>query len=591
MTIYTITTDQAATVDAHTGAAFGDVWIVYAGVTVTSTGRAIDGSGFPGYKSFLIYGNLAGETFGLDMGDPESTDANHNRAHISATGTVFGTSSGVQSYGGWLELTNDGSIFSVEHEAIYAGQGHNTITNSGTVASAESTGILAYDGDNSILNTGTVTAGDYGILAKGDDCHITNTGGINANLVSQTESYGIGVLGDYAIVANSGSIQGFDGGIGINGDYAVLSNSGNVSGKSAGMGAVGVQAAITNDGTVNSILLGIRLDGAGSQVTNTGAINCSDGIGISSLGQFNVMINHGTITAKSGMTCSGGNARIVNTGSISAIDFYGIAAVGDEIVIQNDGIIVAGRQGISVGGGIGNLVINRGSISTLVDSPDDGVVTFVTAAGETCRLINSGDLLAINHAVIGGDGDETVINRGAIFGDVSLGGGSDVFRGGDGSLEGSVSGGAGNDRIFGGSGDDILSGNNGNDILNGGSGNDILTGGKSRDVMAGDLGDDVFAFNSVLDSTLGTGRDRIADFVSGSDLIDVSTIDADTGTGGNQTFTFIGASDFNGLAGELQAVAAGNNVIVAGDVDGDGLADFAIIVLGVASLAANDFVL
>jgi Ca2+-binding RTX toxin-like protein len=157
-----------------------------------------------------------------------------------------------------------------------------------------------------------------------------------------------------------------------------------------------------------------------------------------------------------------------------------------------------------------------------------------------------------------------------------------------------------NDTLDGGAGDDVLSGGNGLDTLIGGTGadklfgrlgNDTLIGGKGRDLLVGNVGNDVFDFNSAKESGKGANADVIFDFRSGQDSIDLIGIDAKSTVGGNQAFRFIGAQAFHDRAGELRfkAVAAQELVIIQGDVNGDGRADFEIKVNGVTTLNAADF--
>lgn len=129
--------------------------------------------------------------------------------------------------------------------------------------------------------------------------------------------------------------------------------------------------------------------------------------------------------------------------------------------------------------------------------------------------------------------------------------------------------------LVGGAGDDTLSGKGGADKLLGGTGDDVLTGGK---------GADHFVFKSVA----AVDGDTIRDFSHAQgDRIDLSAIDANLDRGGNQAFSFIGNDGFSGKAGQLQY----KNGIVAGDVDGDRVADFHIDIANHAALHANDFIL
>ncbi|MEA3037624.1 MAG: hypothetical protein QOE79_137, partial [Sphingomonadales bacterium] len=143
-------------------------------------------------------------------------------------------------------------------------------------------------------------------------------------------------------------------------------------------------------------------------------------------------------------------------------------------------------------------------------------------------------------------------------------------------------------RLFAGSADDVIIGGAGGDLIYGGLGSDALTGGG---------GADVFRYQDVGESTV-TSTDHILDFALG-DLIDLSRIDADTIQSGDQAFTFMtGATSFtgNGHAGELIAVDNGGGIwTVSGDVNGDGVADFQVLVTvadsGIHSLTASDLVL
>ena len=85
--------------------------------------------------------------------------------------------------------------------------------------------------------------------------------------------------------------------------------------------------------------------------------------------------------------------------------------------------------------------------------------------------------------------------------------------------------------------------------------------------------------------------DEMMDFARGVDKIDLSAIDASTVAAGDQAFRMIGTKAFSKKAGELQVKAYGDGVVVAGDVNGDGVADFSVWVHGVSKLAASDFVL
>jgi Ca2+-binding RTX toxin-like protein len=145
-------------------------------------------------------------------------------------------------------------------------------------------------------------------------------------------------------------------------------------------------------------------------------------------------------------------------------------------------------------------------------------------------------------------------------------------------------------------GNDTLIGLAGDDRLDGGIGTDILRGGAGADVLIGGTGNDRFDFDSISESGLGASSDQILDFVKGQDRIDLGGIDARAGTSANDAFALIGSSAFSGVAGQLRFETVdgpgGPTTLVQGDVNGDGVADFAIALVGQSlTFQASDFIL
>ncbi len=122
----------------------------------------------------------------------------------------------------------------------------------------------------------------------------------------------------------------------------------------------------------------------------------------------------------------------------------------------------------------------------------------------------------------------------------------------------------------GGSARDYLVGNHVANVLRGNGGNDVINGLGGDDTLWGGAGADEFRFFD------NPGNDTIADFLSGTDKIHLVEMDASTTVAGNQAFAFVGAAAFTGTAGELRSYGVGGLNYVAGDIDGDGFADFVI---------------
>jgi Ca2+-binding RTX toxin-like protein len=144
--------------------------------------------------------------------------------------------------------------------------------------------------------------------------------------------------------------------------------------------------------------------------------------------------------------------------------------------------------------------------------------------------------------------------------------------------------------VVGGSGNDSVSGGDGADTVMGDSGMDTVQGGTGADLLWGGSGADRFIFASISESP-ATGYDVIGDFEAGLDMINLAAIDANAGIVGDQAFVLSGMKPFSPKAGDLwlDKIAAGT--LVCGDVQGDGVADFAILVKGVFGLGATDFAL
>src|SRR4029079_10429497 len=121
-----------------------------------------------------------------------------------------------------------------------------------------------------------------------------------------------------------------------------------------------------------------------------------------------------------------------------------------------------------------------------------------------------------------------------------------------------------------------------------------LIGLGGRDVMTGGADADSFHFLKLTDSgTTNATRDLITDFAPGEDTIDLSAIDANGSAAGDTAFNFIGVAHFSGTRGELRQGFSNGNTIISGDVNGDGSADFSIVLKGGLFLlsGASDFVL
>jgi Ca2+-binding RTX toxin-like protein len=143
----------------------------------------------------------------------------------------------------------------------------------------------------------------------------------------------------------------------------------------------------------------------------------------------------------------------------------------------------------------------------------------------------------------------------------------------------------------------VITGNSGNNILDGGTGADSLIGGTGSDLLYGgaDSVRDVFIFNSIAESKTGSTRDKVYDFRTKVDDLDLRGIDANTKLTGNQEFSFstttARANSVWYKAANLDGNTNTKEIIVYGDVNGDAKADFEIGLMGVTSVVKDDFIL
>jgi Ca2+-binding RTX toxin-like protein len=261
-------------------------------------------------------------------------------------------------------------------------------------------------------------------------------------------------------------------------------------------------------------------------------------------------------------------------------------------------IIQGGDGNDSLLGGAGNDVMFGGTGNDRLDG-GAGADTMEGGLGnDTYYVDNLGDVVQGEVSYASGGGVDTVITS------VDFTAPSNVERvralAGTGDLVLTDSHAPGT--LLGNEGNNMLIGRGGNDLLKGNAGNDTLVGGEGQDTLVGGPGADTFVFGSVSNSRAGAAtRDTIDGFARGTvkDLIDLSAIDADTTTSSvNDAFVFIGTAAFSatGSAGQLRLEGAEgpdgrNALILEADVNGDGVADFQVFIIGPSNMTASDFIL
>lgn len=220
--------------------------------------------------------------------------------------------------------------------------------------------------------------------------------------------------------------------------------------------------------------------------------------------------------------------------------------------------------------------------STIGTADDKKILKLILSKADVAMLSSKADYFkgyGGNDKIYGKKGNDK------LFGDY----GHDKLDGGEGAD--TLNGGFGNDTLLGKAGNDTMNGGRHNDTLKGSAGADKMTGALGRDKMfAGkDKAVDQFFYNGTADSRVGaTVRDKIYQFDSGEDKINLAKIDANTSAAGDQAFGF---SVSGAAANSIWFTGSGTSGVVNGDVNGDKIADFQIEVVNVLSFLSTDFVL
>jgi hypothetical protein len=286
-------------------------------------------------------------------------------------------------------------------------QAINATSGEVTTNEVETTALLAVGDGASALNLGQITtngAGSVGIEGVEGSTQLTNKG-----VISITADASVGMLGlaDGNQITNFGLIEAkgtLSGGIFTRGFNVEISNAGDIV--TEGELGLGITLGLTR--------AGYRPAGDG-QIVNSGVIETvGDGAaGVVMIGDRHHLTNSGQISTDGGVSDFGGDVGVLRAA--------GVIVSGDDALLKNieTGVI----ESLNADSAAVELnVLKRSGLSNV---------------GTSSEVQNSGLIEGANVAILGGEGQETVVNHGSIVGDVILGGGADTFVFGDGgSLDG-----------------------------------------------------------------------------------------------------------------------------------------------------------
>jgi hypothetical protein len=260
-------------------------------------------------------------------------------------------------------------------------------------------------------------------------------------------------------------------------------------------------------------------------------------------------------------------------------------------LLSNDDKLYGGDGNDALECGIGDNLLNGG------DGVDTAAIRHTTGAVTVSLLVGG--------AQVTGQGSMTLKKIENLSGSDF----DDVFTGDNGGNV--LAGNGGGDTLRGGKGDDGLYGDgyitidhhgtglsgpitlfmsnafgldgfaaSGADTLDGGKGRDVLLGGHDADKLAGGGNEDTFVYLETLDSKPAGSEDLIEDLQDALDKIDLAAIDADTSTGADDAFVLVGV--LSGAAAEvaLRYDAIAGITFLECEVNGDGIVDMAVKILG-----------
>jgi len=292
----------------------------------------------------------------------------------------------------------------------------------------------------------------------------------------------------------------------------------------------------------------------------------------------------GELTGDFGINNQATDTSFINNGTIDP-KFTAIDSL-TSIDLTNSGSIASGSGG-AIGTMAGSTIVNTssGTITSLNNTALDvrGGASVVTT------LINEGEIHGPT-AVFDTSDKMKIVNHGTIVGDILLAGGRDLVDTRDGTVNGKIEGGLGNDTFIVSSqtidisenagqgtdtvkstvnytlGDNIeqlillgtggltghgnaldnhITGSLGNDTLYGEAGLDVLNGGKGNDTLTGGGDQDTFQFKK------GNDIDTITDFTHGSDYIAI--------------LKFAGITDYLSLQSHISQHDADTWITIGGD--------------------------
>ena len=384
-----------------------------------------------------------------------------------------------------------------------------------------------FNGD--VINRGTFTA-ETGPAVVVEENTILNGDLINEGLISNPNlENGVGVRIEdggtvTGTISNHGLITGGRDGIDVgNGGAAIarIENFGRIDSASRAVNLGGDQNTLINhggifstadprNGTVYGDVTALNITIENSGLIDVGEGNNGDAISL----ELGAVVNGGILNT--GLVQGRGVADGTTNTASSAIRLYWVESAGAPVSQFNGNIVNEGELATENGAAviIDDRVVLNGAIV------NNGLITGGLADSFSGQL-------AVDAS--GAASPITLVNTGAIAGDVLLSDNNDTYIGAEGSVNGAVFGNGGNDLLIGGDSADIFSGGSGDDLILGNGGADQIFGGSGNDFIDAGAGNDQISGGAGLDFVItGAGRDVITLSDEGFTIVSDFTLGEDT---------------------------------------------------------------
>jgi uncharacterized protein YhjY with autotransporter beta-barrel domain len=428
----------------------GDDWIRNEGtITADATSRT-DATGVAvqvaGYSNMDITTNAIANATGINAGDGVNTIYNTSTGSIQATAITYADATAVNINLLGYSTTDGKSTGAATAKGIDGGDGVNTVTNVGSITGTATVyaNASSYDiqlGGGAKATAGTIaTATAIGIAGGKEMDTIRNEGTINlaagSTLVSESRSYKIFGVGLADADSKAEAIAtGVDSGDGANtltnastGSITVSSNaSATATSMTANIGVAGASASTTS----KAHSTGIKSGGGQDTILNEGNMNVTATSSTGAAGgSFSLAgLSFGdslTDAIAEGINAGGGNDTVINTGSITAgsvqdnnhpMAYSDVASVSFSFFGISSATFGSKAQATGIIGGSGDdTILNAGTITV---GDDDWMAKgraygfsgnffeflSLTSVGATAETVSTG--------VEGGDGKDTILNDGS----------------------------------------------------------------------------------------------------------------------------------------------------------------------------------